>query len=242
MNPSSGLPRLCAIVVAAGEGTRLGRGVRKAAVEVAGEPLVVHALRALAQAPGRVGGVLVVHADDLDRARSEWLAASGVGEGWTAVAGGATRGASTAAGLAAAPEDCTLFLVHDAARPLLSARDRDAVIACATAAGAAILAGPVTDTVHRVDGDRIVASLDRSALRGAQTPQVFSREAADRATRNGPVAGTDEAAWLVAAGVEVRVVEARDPNPKVTHAEDLTGLEARLRRGPRGGGEAPTAD
>jgi len=222
-------PRLFTVVVAAGDGTRLGSEVRKAAVEVAGEPLVVHALRALADAPGRIGGALVVHPDDLERARTEWTAAAGVGRGWTVVAGGATRGASTGAGLAAAPDDADLLLVHDAARPLLSARDRDAVIARAARTGAAILVGPLTDSVHRVEGERIVETLDRCTLRGAQTPQVFSRDAAARASRSGPVEGTDEAGWLVAASVDVHVVPARDPNPKVTRPEDLAAIEPRLR-------------
>lgn len=227
-------PRLFVVIVAAGEGSRLGAGDRKAAVEIGGVPLAGHALRALADAPGAHGGALVVHEADVARARREWLPAYGGALRWQVVPGGETRPASVAAGLACAPADAELLLVHDGARPLLDREDRDAVIAAAAAHGAAILAAPVADTLKRVEREEIVSELDRAGVWGAQTPQVFSRAAFDRAAALGPPSGTDEAGWLARAGVPVRVIAARHPNPKVTSPGDRALVEALIAARARG--------
>ncbi len=96
----------------------------------------------------------------------------------------------------------------------------------------AILAAPVIDTLKEVEGDRIVGTVDRTNLWGAQTPQVFTRAALERARQWGPCEGTDEASWLVAAGADIRVIEARSPNPKITLPADFIAWEARLAAGP----------
>jgi len=221
-------PALYVVIVAAGEGSRLGGGERKAAVEVGGEPLAGRALRALADSPGAIGGALVVHPGDLERARRDWVPGFGGALPWQVVPGGARRPDSVAAGLSIAPEGAELFLVHDAARPLLDRADRDAVIAAAVAHGAAILAEPVADTLKRAEGDLIVEEIDRSGVWGAQTPQVFTRASFELARGVGPPSGTDEAGWLARGGVAVRVVVPRSPNPKVTRAADLALVEALL--------------
>ncbi len=217
------------VLVAAGDGARLGIGTRKAAVELAGLPLVVHSLRALAGTPGAVGGVLVVHPADLELAIGDWAQRGGGGVPWVVVAGGETRAESTAAGLEEVDAAAEWILVHDAARPLLDPRDRDAVIERAVDHGAAILAAPVADTLKRVEGDRIIGEVARDELWAAQTPQVFSREARARAMAVGPPSGTDEAGWLAAAGIDVAVVAARHPNPKITHMADIEVVESLLR-------------
>ncbi len=107
-------------MVAAGDGLRLGAVTRKAAVLLHGKPLVVWSLLAIARAPGLGGGVLVVHPDDREVARTAWLPA-GEAESWSVCVGGATRARSVAAGLSRVPEDAGFVLVHDAARPITSA-------------------------------------------------------------------------------------------------------------------------
>ena len=219
---------LWVVIVAAGLGSRFGAADRKAAIALAGVPLVVRSLRAFSSASRVLGGALVVHADDLERANSEWLPEIDSPFPWVVTPGGATRNDSTAAGLALAPKEAQRFAVHDAARPLLHPADRDRVFTALAAGGeprGVILAGAVTDTIQRVDGGEIVETLPRESLVAAQTPQCFNRAALDVARAHGDAKGTDEAGWLVAAGVTVEVVLAEHPNRKITRPEDLRWAE-----------------
>ena len=229
--PPNAAANLWVVIVAAGVGTRLGAAERKAGVPLGGVPLVVRSLRAFSTSTVILGGALVVHADDVDRARDVWLPAVDASFPWTVTPGGATRNDSTAAGLALAPPEANRFAVHDAARPLLHADDRDRVFASLSSGPdprGVILAGAVTDTIQRVDDGMIVETLPREHLVAAQTPQCFNRAAFDAACAHGAAAGTDEAGWLVAAGIPVAAVTADHPNPKVTRPEDLRGVEALL--------------
>ncbi len=220
---------LFAIVVAAGEGHRLGRHGGKAGVMLLGEPMVVWSLRAVNCAPQILGGVLVTREEEVDTARRDWLT-RGVQEprSWRVVSGGATRSESVAVGLAQVPEQCFLVLVHDAARPLLAQQDLEHVVAVARNCGAAILASPVADTLKRVQGDTVRADVDRSGLWQAETPQVMRRDWLQEACQVGDPAATDEAGWLTARGRSVRVVESLMPNLKVTRSCDLQLVEALL--------------
>ncbi|MFN0058551.1 MAG: 2-C-methyl-D-erythritol 4-phosphate cytidylyltransferase [Planctomycetota bacterium] len=211
------------VIPAAGDGVRLGLGVRKAGVELAGRSLVVWAMRAVERVPGFLAGALAVHADDLARAQAEWIPRTRSGaKAWSAVIGGATRQASVRHGIAQAPAQTRLILVHDAARPLLHFDDLSRVVAAARTSGAAILASRITDTIKEVRDGRIVATLARDALWCAETPQVFELALYQRALRHGAeIAGTDEAMVLSAAGIPVEVVESQFKNFKITTQQDL---------------------
>ncbi|MCI0651706.1 MAG: 2-C-methyl-D-erythritol 4-phosphate cytidylyltransferase, partial [Planctomycetes bacterium] len=164
---------LFAIVAAAGTGSRLGAPQRKAGVVIAGKALVVWTLEALRSCPHLAGGVLVVHEDDLATAQREWLPAAGLaGSGWEVSLGGKTRAESVRAGLALAPVTASRVLVHDAARPAVSAADLAAVVEAARESGAAILASAVADTLKRGRDGIIIESLERTGLYRAETPQV----------------------------------------------------------------------
>jgi len=146
-----------------------------------------------------------------------------------AVAGGATRSASVRAGLAAVPESAEVIVVHDAARPLADAELFDRVVAAVRAgADGAIAAAPVTDTVKRVEADRVVETLDRSVLVAVQTPQAF-RAATLRAAHAGRPEATDDGALVEAAGGVVVVVPAPRWNLKITEPDDLAVAEALVR-------------
>jgi 2-C-methyl-D-erythritol 4-phosphate cytidylyltransferase len=148
------------------------------------------------------------------------------------VRGGATRSASVRSALTAAPE-ATVVVVHDAARPLVTA---DLVRACVAGLGAgfdaAIAAAPMTDTVKEAGPDgQVVRTLDRSRLWRIQTPQVFRADALRRALDVDDAtlgAATDDAMLVEAAGGSVRVVEAPADNLKVTRPVDLRIAEALL--------------
>ena len=211
-----------ALIVAAGSGERLGAGQPKALVQVAGRPLLQWSIDAL----GGVAGI--------ERIVVALPPGTPAPAGVTAVDGGAVRSESVRRALAAAGE-AELVLVHDAARPLLSAELAEKVIAAlegAEDADAAIAAVPVTDTVKRVDATGAVAeTLDRSLLWAVQTPQVFRREALQRAldVPAEELARATDDAWLIERrGGRVIVVRASEENLKVTTPLDLRVAELLL--------------
>ena len=131
--------------------------------------------------------------------------------------------------LQAAPEDVEIVVVHDAVRPLITRRLIDAAVRAAVEEGAAICALPITETVKRVRAERVEATLDRSELWAAQTPQAFRvdllREAHEKARRDG-VVGTDDAMLVERLGHPVRVVRGLAENVKITTPEDLRRARA----------------
>ena len=137
------------------------------------------------------------------------------------VAGGATRSASVRAGLAAVPAEADVVIVHDAARPLAPLSLFEAVVTAVTAgADGAVPGVPVTDTVKRVDGNVVIATIDRSALVVVQTPQAFAASALRAAHASG-ADHTDDAALIEAAGGRVVVVPGDPVNAKLTTPHDL---------------------
>ncbi len=196
-----------AIVVAAGGGTRFG-GAKQ--FEQLGDARVVdHAVAAAARSCD--GVVVVVPAD------REWDGESVSGS----VRGGATRSASVRAGLDVMPESVDIVVVHDAARPLASADLFASVIAAVrNGADGAVPGVEVADTLKRLDGSRIVATVSREGLVAVQTPQAF-RAARLRAAHRGDPDATDDAALVEAVGGEVVVVAGEVGNRKITTPEDL---------------------
>jgi 2-C-methyl-D-erythritol 4-phosphate cytidylyltransferase len=217
------MPRHYALVPAAGSGARFGSEVPKQYLELAGKPLIYHALAALCSCP-RIDRVWVILSPgDPWWGRHDW---TGLGEKLHVVfCGGATRGQSVANGLAAAAgvlADDDWVLVHDAARPCLSQAMLAAL--CDELAGdpvGGLLAVPVADTLKQSDGQqRVVATLPRDALWQAQTPQMFRYRLLCEALA-GNFALTDEAGAIEAAGFQPRLVRAEASNLKVTFAADL---------------------
>jgi 2-C-methyl-D-erythritol 4-phosphate cytidylyltransferase len=199
------------IVPAGGSGERLGADRPKAFVVCAGRPLVEWSVEALSACCSRV----------IVAAPSSHLL-----PGW--VEGGPTRAASVRNALDAAPE-ATVVVVHDAARPLVTAGLVRACLDALEGVQGVIAAAPVSDTIHRIrSGGLIHDTPERSALWAAQTPQVFNADAL-RAALGGGHQATDEAALVVAAGGRVRVIEGPSENIKVTTPTDLRLAEALLR-------------
>jgi 2-C-methyl-D-erythritol 4-phosphate cytidylyltransferase len=225
--------RAAVVVPAAGSGRRLG-GVRKAYLELAGEPLLVRALRPFLAHPAIEWAVVALPEEDAADPPA-WLVT--LDPRVRVVAGGAERTDSVRAALAAVPPACDVVLVHDAARPLVTGDVVERVFAAVSAQAGAIAAVPVEDTIKEVEPDRAIArTLDRGRLWRAQTPQGFPRalleEAHRRALAEGVVA-TDDAALVERLGGRVVVVEGSPENLKVTGPLDLPLAEAILRR--RGG-------
>ncbi len=216
------MPRIGVVVVAAGSGTRLGAGAPKAFVGIDGSSILRHALTSVFAAP-TAQVVIVAPAGREGDALSEALAAAGERRDLVSVvAGGETRQASVAAGLAALWADVEVVLVHDAARALTPAEVFERVIAAIDAGAAgAIPVLPVIDTVKRVVGHEIVAAVDRAELAAAQTPQGFRRDVLDAAYAAARVDFTDDAALVAEAGHAVAAVPGHPLAFKITTTADL---------------------
>jgi 2-C-methyl-D-erythritol 4-phosphate cytidylyltransferase len=202
------------IVVGAGRGDRFGRP--KQFCTLAGERVVDHACVLLRAA---CDGVVVVLPSGVP-----WDGDPGV----AAVVGGATRAESVRRGLGAVPEDADVVLVHDAARPLATPAICEAVIAAVhDGADASVPVIPVADTIKRVDGARVIETVDRADLVAVQTPQAF-RGHALRAAHAGGDDATDDAALVEAMGGTVVVVPGDVRNIKITTPDDLLVAAALL--------------
>lgn len=205
--------------MAAGEGARFG-GAKQYAV-LGGRRVLDWSLEVARQAGD--GVVVVVPAGEMGQAEP---GADAV------VAGAATRSGSVRSGLAAVPPDAEVVVVHDAARPLAGPRLFHAAVGAVRAGAAgAVCAVPVGDTVKRVRGSTVVATVDRSDLWAVQTPQAFAAVAL-RAAHAAAGDATDDAALLEAAGLEVVVVPGDIGNIKVTNPGDLGLAEALAGAGP----------
>jgi 2-C-methyl-D-erythritol 4-phosphate cytidylyltransferase len=212
--------RIAAILVAAGAGQRLGAEIPKAFCTVRGRTLLSYAHARFAGHP-MVGPVIVVApADRIEDAKAL--------TGPDVVAGGATRQASVAAGLAVVPPDVDAVLVHDVARAFVPADVIDRVVAALRdGADAVIPTRPVADTIKRVDADgRVIETVARSTLVAVQTPQGFRRDVLVAAHATGAGDVTDDAGLVEALGGTVVAVDGADEAFKITRPWDLLLAEA----------------
>lgn len=212
-----------AIIPAGGMGSRMGLDMPKQYCELAGLPVLVHTLRAFEACVDIDGVIVVVPAAHL--AATELLVVEyGLGKVRQVVAGGRLRQDSVANGLAVVPENTEFVVVHDGARPLVSSELISRCLRTAVEQGAALAGLAVKDTLKDVAASGVIrATVDRSHLWQAQTPQVMRVETLRRAMAGvGPdFIGTDEAAFLEATGERMVVVEGSERNIKITRPEDL---------------------
>ena len=233
MNTSEG-KTTDALIVAAGRGQRFGGGLPKQYMELAGVPLLRHSLRAFAAHPGIARVRAVIHPDDRDLYDA---AAQGLDLA-EPVAGGSQRQESVLRGLESLAQRAPQrVLIHDGARPFVSAAVIDRVLGALETSVGAIAALPVVDTLKRADDGQIAGTQDRHGLWGAQTPQGFSFAeilAAHRAAAGETL--TDDAAVAERAGLAVALVEGSRENLKVTSQDDLRTAERWLRGAPEQAG------
>ena len=228
--------RVGLLVVAGGRGVRLGAERPKQYLSLAGRPLIVHTLEALAAGFPFSAATVVTRAEDralYDEAVAQLTSAAAAALGNPAI-GGATRQQSVLAGLealeAAAPE---IVLIHDAARPFPSPALVARAVEAAGRHGAAAPGTAISDTVKQVDSDgRVLSTPARSSLRAVQTPQAFLFPLILEAHRRAAAAGlgdlTDDVAVAEWAGAPAYVFEGDPLNVKVTTMQDLEAAEARL--------------
>lgn len=210
----------------------MGSKMPKALMPVGGRPLVAWSLIALAGCDA-IDGIVLAAPTGQETPMRMAVGEAG-GEGLIVVGGGATRQRSVKAALAAIPDDVDYVLVHDAARPLVTAELCEALVAALDGAEGAIAATPVADTLKRAgEGALITETVDRADLWHAQTPQAFHadvlRHAFATATDETLDTVTDCAAMVEALGGRVRLVHSATPNLKVTTRADLLVAEHLLR-------------
>ena len=230
-----------AILLAAGRSTRMG-GADKMLADLGGLPVAAHSLRAFAACTAIDAIVIVATPGGSDADNStalvELAKAHGQGKVRAITPGGARRRDSVAHGIAAlsdsmlSPED--LVVVHDAARPLTTPAMIERGLALAVTHGAAIATATVVDTIKTVapdssgdalsDAALVQRTIDRTALRSAQTPQAFQFALLQRAHAAAPDTfdATDDATLVEALGAPVMTYDAGSPNLKITTTDDLT--------------------
>ena len=219
--------QVTAIIAAAGEGRRVGAAVPKQLLEIGGRTILERSVEAFASHP-EVQEVIVVLPRGLAAAPG-LLRSPNV----RVVEGGARRQDSVANAFDAVAPSAEVIVIHDAARPFVTAEMISRAIRAAAEHGAAIVAQPAQDTVKRVGrrngGTCIVETLPRDAIFLAQTPQAFRRDVLQSAIALGRAGtdATDEASLAEAAGHAVHVVEGTARNVKITTAEDLAWARTR---------------
>jgi 2-C-methyl-D-erythritol 4-phosphate cytidylyltransferase len=227
--------RLWCVVPAAGAGRRFGADIPKQYLPLAGKPMIEYTLDRLA-ACREVAGLMVVIADG----DAYWPGITSVrGKPLRTATGAAERSGSVLSGLRALPAEIDaddFVLIHDAARPCISADDVAMLVSRAAPAGGGLLAAPVRDTLKRGNGERrAVATEPRDALWRALTPQLFRRGELTHALEAAEAAGiaiTDEAMAMERTGHRPLLVEGAEDNIKVTTAADLALAAYLLRQTP----------
>ncbi len=222
------------ILVAAGQGERLGAGVPKALAEIAGEPLLVHAVRSALSAQGV--DLLVVAAPDSHLEQFAELVQS-VSERLSSlvpiklVAGGETRQASIGKAIAVCDALSESILVHDVARALAPAELFERVADAVVQSGAGVVpVVPVVDTIKLLKDGLVADTVDRSVLGSAQTPQGFPAQGLRAVYANAEAEFTDDAALYQSAGGSVIHIQGDPAAFKVTTQEDLRRAESLFER------------
>lgn len=223
---------ISAIIVAAGQGTRMGPRIDKLFLEVAGRPVVAHTWQRFDSTPSIDEIVLVVR-DGLQAAFHELAAAGKFQKPFRLAIGGKERQDSVWNGLAALSPNSELVAIQDGARPCTSPELISATIEAARETGAAVAAQRVVDTIKESEDGKIISRhLDRARLWSVQTPQCFRVEVIRKAlsaVRNQGLLVTDDTAACELIGQTVRLIEGTTPNPKITVPKDLAYLELLLR-------------
>jgi 2-C-methyl-D-erythritol 4-phosphate cytidylyltransferase/2-C-methyl-D-erythritol 2,4-cyclodiphosphate synthase len=222
-----------AIIAAAGLGRRLGACAPKQLLDIGGQSILERSVGAFASHP-RVRDVIVALPAGLAAEPPGWLAAGA--PRLRLIAGGERRQDSVANAFDEVAADADIVLVHDGARPFVTADVISRSIDAAARHGAAIAAIPAYDTVKQVDGTAVTGTLARESIYLAQTPQAFRRDVLRDAVALGRsgVSATDEAALAERAGHTVHVIDGDPANVKITTPGDLDAAREKLQAGRAG--------
>lgn len=230
------MKRATAIVLAAGDSRRMGGDTAKTYLPIGGRPLVLRTLDRMFSAASVDEVVLVVAGDRITQCES-MLRADPVlrDRRWILQAGGVTRQQSAKCGLERVESAAEIVIIHDGARPFVSAGLIDRCVEVAAERDAVVVGLPVRDTIKVVSEDHwIQTTPERSSLWEIQTPQVFKRElivAAHQRAEHESAQVTDDAMVVERLGIPVYVLEGEQTNFKITVPDDVWLAEALIRDG-----------
>lgn len=218
--------KISAVIVAAGSSRRMGAD--KLWLPLLGHPVIAHCLRAFERCVEVMEITVVAREDTHSRLRS-LAVQEGISKLARVIPGGQERQDSVWRGLQATDPRCDLAMIHDGARPMVTADIVRRVACAAMEFGAAVCGAPVTDTIKEIDGNQwVVRTPPRGALMAVQTPQIFHRtlivESYRRWMETGALA-TDDTAVAEHFGYRVKVVPCPEPNLKVTRPGDIEIIE-----------------
>jgi 2-C-methyl-D-erythritol 4-phosphate cytidylyltransferase len=224
---------ISALIVAAGQGLRMGSAQRKQYLQLCGSPVLVHTLRVFDGCPDIRSIVVVVPSSEMEFCKKEILPSASLESEVKLIAGGRRRQDSVFNGLQYLGDAEGVVLIHDGVRPLVSMALIQACVQGANQWGACIPAVKVMDTLKQIDTEgNILGTIPREMICLAQTPQAFRlpiiRRAHLEARRMG-LEATDDASLLEALGMPVHVLAGSRENIKITTPEDLVYAEALLK-------------
>lgn len=220
-----------AVILAAGSGSRMGGEITKQRIQIGGESILRHTVRAFELAEGIDSIVIVSRADEIAWAKEELN--NDFSKVKTVIAGGKSRAESAYLGFSAVDSHTDFVAIHDGARCLVTPDMINAVVRTAYETSAASAASKMTDTLKKVGEDGYVTNtLSRDSIYSAQTPQVFSYELYDRATRGIDLSEimTDDNMLVERIGGRVYAVETGRENIKITTPDDIGYAEYILER------------
>lgn len=214
-----------AVLAAAGSGERLGADRPKAFVRLGDQPLLAESLERL-DASGWIDAIVVAAPPGWEEPAILLAEELGCSKVSSCVTGGETRAESVKRGLDEVPDEAAVIVVHDAARPYVDDAVIERVLApLAEGWDGVVPALPLSDTVKRVDGERVLETLTRAELRAVQTPQAFVANVLRDAYAHGDLAtATDCASLVEARGGRVKIVPGDPRLAKITDAADLERL------------------
>ena len=213
-----------ALILAGGSGSRMNSDKTKQNIEILGETVLHRTARAFDECASVDSIVVVTRFDEIDATRAML---ADVKKLYSVVVGGKTRRESARCGFDAIPSEAEFVAIHDAARCLITPEMIDKVVEEAKVFGAASCVSDVVDTVKLEEGGFLVDTLDRSHLRLAQTPQVFSvqiyKDALENSEKNMNI--TDDNMMVERLGIKIRSVNTSSQNIKITTVDDLALAE-----------------
>ncbi len=220
-----------AIVPAAGSGARMGADMKKQFLMLGGKPILAHTLLAIASCKQIDEIILVAPGDELGNCKSEIVEKYKIEKVVSVIEGGLTRNESVSIGFDNIPGGTDYVLVHDGARPFVTERMVDDVLALSQKYGAATVAIRVVDTLKKVKEGIIQGSMSRDDVVRIQTPQCFRRDVLQHGLETASRAGlvnTDESSIVERLGLNVHIAEGSETNIKITTYDDLKIAEALL--------------
>jgi 2-C-methyl-D-erythritol 4-phosphate cytidylyltransferase len=217
-----------AVLAAAGRGERLGSDRPKAFARLGGRPLLAESLERL-EGSDWIDFIVIAAPVEWEEPAILLAEELGAGKVSSVVTGGASRSESVREALAEVADDAAVVLVHDAARPLLPDEVIERVLAPLSEGWDGVVPGlPLSDTVKRVEGDRVVETLPREELVAVQTPQAFVASALREALSGDISTASDCASLVEARHGRVKVVDGDPRLLKVTSSKDIAVIEAWL--------------